>query len=126
MDGFAASEHVDVPCQLAVPSRRALDGVEPQPNPGVVGMVAVEPGVPCLGVLDEQLREIGHGAALRCGRGTGTQAKRLAVGIEQHPPASSSWLEVRLAGSDRAQGLGCLVEVVYLQVEVEAPPVVAR
>src|SRR6202011_3399585 len=58
--------------------------------------------------------------ALRCGRGTGTQAKRLAVRIEQHPPAAGAGLEVRLTGSDRAQALGGLVEVVDLQVEVEA------
>ena len=45
-------------------------------------MVAVQPGMPRLSVPDEQLREIGHGAELQRGRGTGTQAKLLAVGTE--------------------------------------------
>lgn len=66
-------------------------------------MVAVQPGMPRLGVLDKQFREIGHRASLRCGRETRTQAKRFAVGIERHRPPSNSGSEVRLAGSDRAE-----------------------
>ena len=34
--------------------------VQHQPDRGVVGVVVLEPGVPCLGIEDEQLFELGH------------------------------------------------------------------
>jgi hypothetical protein len=50
-----------------------------QPDPRVVGMVAVQPGVPHLGVLYKQLHEIGHVARYGAAAGRGLKQKSLTA-----------------------------------------------
>src|SRR5882757_1779620 len=61
VDGFAASEHVDVLGQLAVPSRRTLDGVEPVDNGVAIGCVQLVERRGCGGIGCQRLGQIGRG-----------------------------------------------------------------